>query len=285
MTYYELLKVGVNATTSEIKKSFRRLSLLYHPDKNPGNEDMFKQINEAYEVLGDENKRKQYDINNRIKKDEKKEELNEKISLSDEDQNVNDMMKMFFKQYSNNNLNINDNIPETLTYFVEITLEEAYNGISKPIQIERWVFENGTRKIEQEQIYISIPKGIDTNEFIILERKGNKNSENNIGNVKCIINVIKDNRFLREGLNLIYNIQLSFKESIIGFEKTIDYFNGKKLKYKQPRGKIITPDFKKSINGFGMKREDYKGNLILNFNIKYPEKINENILEYLEKNL
>tara|TARA_Y100001970_G_scaffold215428_1_gene263565 strand:- start:463 stop:1329 length:867 start_codon:yes stop_codon:yes gene_type:complete len=288
MTYYELLKLTPNATTSDIKKSFRRLSLLYHPDRNPGTEEMFKKINEAYEILSDDEKRKRYDNENRIKKDENRKEENENISLGCEDNNVNDMMKMFFKQYSSQNIqhmNSQSNIPETLTYNLDITLEEAYNGISKPIQIERWIFENGTRKVEQEQIYISIPKGVDSKEFIILERKGNKYDEKNIGDIKCIINILKDERFLREGLNIIYTINLSFKESLIGFEKTIDYFNGKKLKYKQPRGKIITQDFKKIINGFGMKRDDYKGNLILNFNIEYPEKINEKLIDYLEKNL
>lgn len=58
--YYSLLEVSKGATTSEIKKAFRKMSMKYHPDKNPGDEtaaDNFKKINRAYEVLSDDNLR------------------------------------------------------------------------------------------------------------------------------------------------------------------------------------------------------------------------------------
>jgi molecular chaperone DnaJ len=63
--YYEILGVDENATADEIKKSYRKLSIKYHPDRNPDDkeaEEKFKEIAEAYETLSDENKRKQYDI-------------------------------------------------------------------------------------------------------------------------------------------------------------------------------------------------------------------------------
>src|SRR5204863_9995176 len=62
--YYEILGVKKSASTEDIKKAFRKLARKYHPDVNPGDkkaEEKFKEINEAYEVLSDPEKRKQYD--------------------------------------------------------------------------------------------------------------------------------------------------------------------------------------------------------------------------------
>ena len=62
--YYDILGVPRTATADEIKKAYRKLAVKYHPDKNPGDaaaEEMFKKINTAYDVLGDEEKRRQYD--------------------------------------------------------------------------------------------------------------------------------------------------------------------------------------------------------------------------------
>ena len=64
MDYYQILGVDKNASAEEIKKAYRKLALKYHPDRNKGNkeaEEKFKQINEAYAVLSDKEKREKYD--------------------------------------------------------------------------------------------------------------------------------------------------------------------------------------------------------------------------------
>jgi molecular chaperone DnaJ len=62
--YYDVLNINRNASESDIKKSYRKLAHLYHPDKNLGNKDAeekFKEVNEAYKVLSDKQKRQNYD--------------------------------------------------------------------------------------------------------------------------------------------------------------------------------------------------------------------------------
>lgn len=59
--FYEVLGVGKNATADEIKKAYRRLAHKHHPDKGQGNDEKFKEINEAYQVLSDQEKKSQYD--------------------------------------------------------------------------------------------------------------------------------------------------------------------------------------------------------------------------------
>ena len=62
--YYEVLGVEKSASKDDIKKAYRKLAIQYHPDKNPGNkqaEDKFKEATEAYEILGDDQKKSAYD--------------------------------------------------------------------------------------------------------------------------------------------------------------------------------------------------------------------------------
>ena len=65
MSHYSTLGVDKTATQEQIKKAYRKLSMQHHPDKNGGDDSKFKEINEAYETLGDAGKRKQYDAGGR----------------------------------------------------------------------------------------------------------------------------------------------------------------------------------------------------------------------------
>lgn len=82
--YYDLLGVSKNASTAEIRKAFRKKALQYHPDKNPNADgEMFKKINNAYEILSDEKTRQQYDAGKPVKPDMPKQEGDKPFSWDD----------------------------------------------------------------------------------------------------------------------------------------------------------------------------------------------------------
>ena len=83
-------------------------------------------------------------------------------------------MVQIFKNGVPLNPNMNPNMnrkPPAIIKTIEISLKQAYLGVNYPIEIERWVKEENTRRVEREKIYVNIPVGIDDNEIIILKIK------------------------------------------------------------------------------------------------------------------
>ena len=103
MDYYRILEIKEDADFSEIKKKYRKLAIKYHPDKNPGDDEAvkkFREITEAYEILGDEKKRKEYDRKRKFKngqENKKNENLKNRNNFSD---NNFSFGKEFFKSAS-----------------------------------------------------------------------------------------------------------------------------------------------------------------------------------------
>ena len=103
MDYYRILEIKEDANFSEIKKKYRKLAMKYHPDKNPGDDEAvkkFRKITEAYEILGDEKKRKEYDNKRKFKngqENNKNKNLKNKNNFSD---NNFSFGKEFFKSAS-----------------------------------------------------------------------------------------------------------------------------------------------------------------------------------------
>jgi len=299
--YYEVLGVSSNATQDEIKKAYRRLSFKHHPDRG-GEKEKSQQLNEAYDILGDEKKRKQYDMR-------KMHGINE----TEMPMNPDDLMGMFFNmaaggipglfpggnvhvfrngvpmhmpmQFNMNGFNMQQALqkPTPIIKTIEISIDEAYTGCTKPMEIERVIKDGNINKTEKETIYITIPKGIDDNEIIIIREKGNMLSEENKGDVKIFIRIVNNSQLIREGLNLIFNKTLSLKESLCGFHFDLPHLNGKVFKINNTSGTIISPGYKKVIPNLGMERENHVGNLIISFSIHYPEKLTDEQIESLNK--
>ena len=136
-----------------------------------------------------------------------------------------------------------------------------------------WIYFNFPRKLENETLYIPIPKGTDDKEIVILREKVNIMDVNLKGDVKIIINIQNSTPFKRNGLNLHMDKEITLKESLCGFEFIINHISGKQLRFCSEVGVPIRDGLIKAISGFGMERENNKGNLCIKFNVKYPDKL------------
>ena len=270
-TYYNLLEIDETDNIELIKKAYRKLSLKYHPDKNINNKQHYDKITNAYEII----------ISNISKN-----KFNNELVLYNNYPNNNYPNNNFQNNiettnFQNNNYNTNyDKFKEDIIINMEITFEQAYNGSNIPIIIERNIMYNNLLKQEKETLYVEIPKGIDNDEIIIIENKGNI-INNFKSHVKIHTFLLKHELYTRNGLDIYYNINISFKDSLIGFESNFKYLNNKIYKIVN-KDNIIHNNSKKIINNIGFMRNNYSGNLIIKFNINYPEKLSKEVQETLK---
>ena len=141
--YYQLLEVDKNASADDIKRSFRKLAMKYHPDRNPDDkeaEQRFKEINEAYEVLKDEQKRAAYDRYGHQAFQNSMGGGNPfggGFGFNAED--LSDLFSNVFNDFMGGGMRSNSRggpkRGEDLSYSLEISLEEAFTGIEKDITI------------------------------------------------------------------------------------------------------------------------------------------------------
>ncbi len=134
--YYEVLGVSRSATDDEIKKSFRRLAKQYHPDANKeqGAEARFIEINEAYEVLSDQQKRAAYDRYGHAAVNGAGAGFNDFGGFS----SINDLFETFFAGTAGSQRRTGTQRGADLRYELTITFEEAVFGCQKEIELPRW---------------------------------------------------------------------------------------------------------------------------------------------------
>ena len=280
MDYYSILGVSKQFSQEELKKKYRSLCYKYHPDRNTNqNTDTMKSINEAYETLSDPEKKNMYDMQN----SDPIGMIFENLFQGQPKQKKSNPIENLF---TNENTNIFESfIPqkvEDLETKIELSFMESYTGLELPISIKREIINGKKISYENEKIYINIEEGIDDGEIILLENKGNyKNG--NYSNLKVLIRVLNHSSFERKGLDIIVNKEISFKDSICGFEGDIDYINNLKLKLKSSRGNIILNNDEKIIINKGIKRKNKIGNLIVKFKVKHNKPLTEEQLKLFDE--
>jgi len=316
-THYETLEVPETASMEEIKKSYRKLSLKYHPDRNQGQVEMvakFQKINEAYETLGDEQKREEYDMMNKNPFAKMMGNHNDMgMNMGNIDEIFSNLFGMQFgngiqhgmppgmafhmggfppmspgvKVFRNGvQVNMQQQLqkPSPIIKTININMAQVLEGATIPVDIERWLIENDTKMFEHETLYVNIPKGVDDNEIIILRDKGNILSDACRGDVKLFVKIENNTHFERNGLDLLVHKHISLKEALCGFSFELKYVNDKVFTINNNGGNIIQPEYRKVIPKLGLVRDEHVGNLIILFHIQFPEKLEPEVVEQL-KNL
>lgn len=286
--YYGLLGIKKTATSEEIKRAYRVLAKQYHPDANIGDteaEDMIKEINEAYEVLGNDAKRRHYDsVVNRFsffsgfEFDPEKFGFKKNVDFSGkEDGAFSDFYNLFF---GNESVEFDEMTfetgfakkEETLLFkrgedmFVnyEITLEEAFFGIETTVKIK-----TASNKIKEYEI--TIPEGSRTGDKIKLLGKGLPGTIGAPpGDLYINLIIKKHDLFTIKGNDLETDLLITPWEAVFGGRAIIDGIDGK-LNIKIPAG--VQTSNKLRIAGKGYKSGIARGDLLGKIKIVVPEKL------------
>lgn len=299
--YYEILEVSEAASADEIKKSFRKLSLKHHPDKNQGKSDsveMFQKVSEAYEVLSDSSKRQEYDVM-------RKNPFHRMTSMDGSGmhpfENIDELFgNLFFGGQQNNPfffpqgmgpnirifrngvpVNMGMEKPAPIIKNVSINMKQVLNGAKIPVDIERWIVQDGNKVHENIVLYVDIFKGIDQNEVIIIPNEGNVVNQHCKGDIKIFVKIDNETSFVRNGLDLILEHTISLKDALCGFSYDLKHLNDRVYTIHNKPGNIVTPEFKKFIPNMGLIRDNHVGNLILHFHVAFPNSLTEEQIQKL----
>jgi len=302
-THYEVLEVERDASETDIKKSYRAMSLKWHPDRNsaPEAKSKFQEISESYDILSDSGRRQQYDDElNGVNRNPFMGGGPGNGEMNDIEQMINMMfggagmpgMRMpqggihvFHNgggeahfSMGGGGINIFQQLqkPPPIIKNIQIPFAQAYSGCTIHIQIEKWTVKNQLRVTELETIYVPIPAGIDDGEIIIIRECGNSINDELKGDVKLVVSIENNTPFIRQGMDLLYKKTLTLKEALTGFSFDVVHINGKTLcMNNHTNHTIIKPGFKKQIPGLGMNRDNNTGCLLIEFQVEFPESLTE----------
>lgn len=287
--YYEVLGVAKGASADDIKKSFRKLAVKYHPDRNQGDasaEDKFKEINEAYAVLSDPEKRKKYDTfgSSDFHQQYSQEDIFRNFDFSGTFKdmgmggNEDIFSRLFGGAFSRGGKNGFRRAPQRgsdLSLEVVVAFREAAMGAEKLVAFRR----NGQR----EELKVKIPTGVDNGSRIRISGKGSDGENGGpSGDLFLEVKVAPDPAFIRDGGDLFVERNIRFSEACLGVSLEVPTLEEPK-RIKVPAG--IQPGTKIRLKGCGVKAlgSNAKGDLYVKIAIHVPEGLNSSQKKLVEE--
>jgi curved DNA-binding protein len=282
--YYQILGVSKNATDNEIKKAYRKLAMKYHPDHSKDDkhaEEMFKKVSEAYAVLSDKEKRKQYDTFGSA-------DFHQRYSQEDIFRNADlgDILKEFgfggkgmrfsfgggspfgggggpFGGYQRRQAPVKGS---DLVYELPLTLQEVASGTSKTVS-----FQHQGRS---ENITVKIPPGMITGKKLRLAGKGESSDYGGPpGDLFIQAQVSADPTFTSEEYDLHTTVTIRLSESLLGTQVGIPTLEGKELSLKIPPGTRHKTRMRLAGHGLPKMKGHSRGDLYVTVAVDIPKKL------------
>ena len=260
---YNILGVDKTESDKEIKKAYRKLAKENHPDKVEGNEERFKEIADAYETLGNPQKKAQYD------------QMRSNPFSGFGGGEFGDMFEDLLRNQNfsgafNQRYGFNTKGRNT-TGVLRITLADAYYGTSRDVSI-------GMKTIK-----LDIPPGIRSGQKLRLKGLGQRGQTEDLnGDLIMTIEVINDNNFFvdNQGLHTIKNINLF--DAILGGKETIDCFD-KTITFTIPPGTANGKVLRVKGKGFPIYKQKGFSDLLIIIIVDIPTNLDEEDRKLIEK--
>jgi curved DNA-binding protein len=284
--YYEILGVNKSASDDEIKKSYRKLAMKYHPDHTKGDkgaEERFKKISEAYAVLSDKEKRQEYDTFGA-------EGFGQRFSQEDifRGFDFGDIFREFGFGGSNFFGNRRGGARHTygsgspfgfggqqqqaqikgsdLTYEIPLTLHEVVSGTSKLVTLQH--------QGRSEKIEVKIPQGMVTGKKLRLTGKGNPSQLGGPpGDLYIQAKVVNDPNYKVKGYDLYLNREVKISEALLGTTLSVPTLEDKTLNLRIPAGTKPGTKLRMTGHGLPLMKEKKKGDLYVKIQIEFPKKL------------
>jgi len=279
---YEVLGVSKGSSREEIELEYRRKALRWHPSKNEGDKEKaqtkFKNIAIAFEVLGDEKKKETYDKLGKF--DSGSDPINIFTRVFGPNYDI-DVLNEDYSEYLGDSKKLEQD-PPVYTDF-QCTLEHLYTGVTKIFDVTKNIVQkDGTNEQEKKRIHIKVKPGWKTGTKIIFPREGDIHPGKEPSDLVFVLHELPHAHYVRDGDNLIYNARITLKQALKGVRLHLPFLDGSTKQVLIQ--KVISPGLEYPVKNYGMPKKDGQyGDLIVKFNILFPQKLTEEQKDLLSR--